>query len=316
MASSPGKSGIERPLEAALVAGGRREGAQRSGQGRPARLERRQEHVRAPDEHAAVPEVLPARQVLLGVGAVRLLGEVRHPVEPGPHLRAALDVAEVGLGAGGADAEGEQHALAPGGLEGPAGVGDEGVHVVDEVVGREHHEGAGAAALEPRGRRADGRRRVARDGLADDGHAGALGAHGLDQVARGEDEHALARDQAQGAVERGAEQGAATAGQREELLRPFGTAPWPEALAAAPGQDQDGVVLGGRSINGTSVPGTIAQTPGGGRDARRAGRGRSRRPLRAGTASARADAGIVLRGQARGHAPSRRSVANSQLGVR
>jgi len=82
---------------------------------------------------------------------------------------------------------------------------------------------------------------VAGDRLAHHRHPRALGPHRLDQVPGGQDQHALARDEAQRALERGAEQRAAAAASGQQLLRPLRTAPRPEALAPAAGQDENGM---------------------------------------------------------------------------
>ena len=87
-----------------------------------------------------------------------------------------LDVAEAGVGAGGADAEHHQRALRreP---EGLARAGHEGLDVRHQVVGREHqHHGVAAELLDALERRqGDGRPGVAALGFEQQGGVGRIG---------------------------------------------------------------------------------------------------------------------------------------------
>jgi hypothetical protein len=96
-----------------------------------------------------------------------------------------------------------------------------------------------------RGREVDGRRRDRRGGvahhrLAQHLHAGARDLtrdRGL-EVAAGEHEHVIRRHRGEGAIERGGEQCAAAARERQQLLGSLGSAPRPEALAATAGEHE------------------------------------------------------------------------------
>ncbi|MOA02325.1 hypothetical protein D3C78_1217720 [compost metagenome] len=126
----------------------------------------------AEHEHAAVPEIVAAGQVVAGGGQVRLLDEAVNCKAAGTHGGALLNVAVAGFRVGGDDAEG--HQLAGGGQR-QCGLdaGMEGRHVLDQVVGGEHQQdrivGLGDRLQRRQG---DGRRSVAADRLKQD--AGAL----------------------------------------------------------------------------------------------------------------------------------------------
>src|SRR5205085_6002577 len=99
-----------------------------------------------PDEDAAVPEVFPGGNELLGLRWLRLLLELDSPGSwdalPGAGRSAELDVAVAGRGVSRADAKGEQRIRDVGGellrrMDRPA----ELLLGLDHVVGRHHDDG-------------------------------------------------------------------------------------------------------------------------------------------------------------------------------
>ena len=202
-----------------------------------------------PDEHARVPAVVAAGDVLgrpLGIG---LLDEALRAVEARGgaeiHQLAGLDVAEAGRGIGRGDADGHDVRSLRGGGEAVAQRLAEGLDVGHELVGREdrRHALRIAGGDEAAGQRAGGRR-VAGLRLADQVFLRQLprdAGRRLQQVGRSDDQRSLRRHHALEAFERQRDQGS-PAEERDELLRARRRAEGPEALAAPAGKDDRIVV--------------------------------------------------------------------------
>ena len=120
-------------------------------------------------EHAGVPQVPAAIEVLLRRLRIGFLDEARDLERLVAQGLAFLDIAEAGLGLGRHQAEGHQPALL-GQESSTADRPGEGVQVLDQVIGRQHQQ-LRVVAVEPghmQGRGGDGRGGIAAKGFEDE----------------------------------------------------------------------------------------------------------------------------------------------------
>src|SRR5450830_210955 len=140
-------------------------------------------------EHAGVPQVPAAIEVLLRRLRIGFLDEARDLERLVAQGLAFLDIAEAGLGLGRHQAEGHQPAL----LGQESGTVDrlgEGVQILDQMIGRQHQQ-LRVVTVEPghmQGRRGDGRGRIATKGFEDEVQRRVALVH-LAVVIQGTEEH-------------------------------------------------------------------------------------------------------------------------------
>ena len=197
--------------------------------------------LRAEAEHTAVPQEVAGREEAHRARRVGLLDEAAHLQRAACRRLAGLDVAEAGLGRGGAHAE-QHHGAVGGQLGGAPRIGLEGGLVGNEVVGGQHQQRRGGILrLGPQRGHGDRRRGVAPGRLEQLGDAAAArGRQGIDLLARleevlavGDDRRARAFGQRQGARERALQEAELAAELHERLGEGFArNRPEPGARAA------------------------------------------------------------------------------------
>ena len=126
------------------------------------------ECVRAPDEHAAVPEVITSGQVLFSNLFLGLLDETTDGQTILPRGGSDLDVAVAGFGARGFDSHDHDVRASGSDLGGGSHVGAELCFAGDHVIGGEHSDDrVGGRALQNESRQSDGRCSVAANRLSE-----------------------------------------------------------------------------------------------------------------------------------------------------
>ncbi len=234
-----GELGLAGAHEAGVAAAGGPGGAAGQQDVGPEAFQRRQPRRRAQHEHARVPVVVAAGDVLLGRGQAGLLDELRHPRAIG------TDIAVAGFRAVGRDAEDHDGALGCR-VHGARESGGEGRVVAHRLVGGGHHQHrVGAVVDRLQRRQRDRRRGVAAHRLQQ--HRGRLGADLAQLVEHQEAVFLVADDQRRAQLEaragqpaqprRGLLEQAGAARQHQELLREAGPRQRPQPRARAPGHD-------------------------------------------------------------------------------